>query len=73
MRLRRRQTLEKAAITFLFLFVNGVWVLMAYLLHMTGVSLGVIAVVIPIGVVLGNLAAYAGVKLAEKLLRKVGD
>ncbi len=64
--------MEKAAITFLFLCVNGAWVFMAYLLHITGVSLGVIAVVIPIGAVLGNLASYAGVKLAEKLLRKVG-
>jgi hypothetical protein len=72
MRLRRRTTLEKAAITFLFLLVNGAWVFMAYLVHMTGVSVGVIAVVIPIGVVLGNLAAYAGVKLADKFLRKVG-
>jgi len=65
----------KKATTFLFvLFVilNGTWALMAYLLHIKGIPPALIATVEAIGVLLGNLAAYAGLRLAEKLLRKRG-
>ena len=40
----------------------------AYLLHKVGVPLRAIAFVLGIGAILGNLAAYAGVKLAAKVL-----
>jgi hypothetical protein len=62
----------KKAATFLFLVLNGTWVLAAYLLHITGVRPAVIVTVVAIGVLLGNLAVYAGLKLAERLLRKNG-
>jgi hypothetical protein len=61
---------KKAAITFVFLVLNGTWVLAAYLLHIAGVRPAVIVTVVAIGVLLGNLAAYTGLKLAERLLRK---
>jgi uncharacterized membrane protein YfcA len=60
-------TMKKAAI-FLYVIVNGTWALIAYLLHKVGVPLRAIAFVLGIGVILGNLAAYAGVKLAAKIL-----
>jgi hypothetical protein len=63
---------KKAAITFLFIVLNGTWAMAAYLLHITGVRAAVIATVVAIGVLLGNLAVYAGLKLAERLLRKNG-
>ena len=63
--------MKKAAI-FMFLVVNGAWALAAYLLHATGVRFGVIAVVLTVGVLLGNLAIYAGVTLAAKMYRKSG-
>jgi len=59
--------MKKAAI-FFYLIVNGTWALIAYLLHKVGVPLRAIAFVLGIGVILGNLAAYAGVKLAAKVL-----
>lgn len=64
--------MKKAAITCLFLVLNGTWVLMAYLLHIQGVHPPLIAAVVAIGMLLGNLLAYAGVKFAERLLRKDG-
>jgi hypothetical protein len=60
------------ATTFLFVVLNGTWALMAYMLHVRGVRTAVIATVVAIGVPLGNLALYAGVRLAKKLLRKSG-
>ncbi len=60
---------SSAAAQLLFLIVNGTWALAAYLLHVTGVPLRVIVIVVCIGLVLGNLAAYAGVRLAAKLRR----
>jgi len=59
--------MKKAAI-FFYVIVNGTWALIAYLLHKVGVPLRAIAFVLGIGVILGNLAAYAGVKLAAKVL-----
>ncbi len=58
------------AIIFLFLVVNGAWVLMAFLLYQAGVRPTVVAPVVTIGVLLGNLTTYGGVKLAGKMLRK---
>jgi uncharacterized membrane protein YfcA len=58
----------KKAVIFFFVIVNGTWVLIAYLLHNVGLPLRAIAFVLGIGVILGNLAAYAGVKLAAKVL-----
>ena len=59
--------MKKAAICF-YVIVNGTWALIAYLLRKVGVPLRAIAFVLGIGVILGNLAAYAGVKLAAKVL-----
>ncbi len=59
--------MKKAAI-FFYLIVNGTWALIAYLLHRVGVPLRAISFVLAIGVILGNLAAYAGVKVAAKVL-----
>jgi hypothetical protein len=61
---------KKAAMIFLFLIVNGTWALIGYLLHIAGLRPGVIAVVLGAGILGGNLASYAGVKFAGKLLRK---
>jgi hypothetical protein len=69
---RRLGFVKKAAITFLFIVLNGTWVMAAYLLHVTGVRAAVIATVVAFGILLGNLAMYGGVKLAERLLRKSG-
>jgi xanthosine utilization system XapX-like protein len=60
----------KAYKIFLFLVLNGTWVGIAYLLHISGLSPKVIAIVVAVGVVLGNLAAYTGIKIAEKLVHK---
>jgi uncharacterized membrane protein YfcA len=62
----------KKATTFLFVVLNGTWALMAYLLHVKGVNPALIATVVAIGVLLGNLAGYTGVRLAKKLLRTGG-
>jgi membrane protein DedA with SNARE-associated domain len=62
----------KKATTFLFVVLNGTWALMAYMLHRGGVHPMLIVTVVAIGVLLGNLAAYAGLRLAKKLLRKSG-
>jgi membrane protein DedA with SNARE-associated domain len=61
---------KKVATTFMLVIVNGTWVLIAYLLHATGVRPGLIAIVVTVGALIGNLATYAGVKLAGKMLRK---
>ena len=54
-----------------FLFtVNGTWVFMAYLLHRTGVPPKAIAIVVAIGVLLGNVVIYASFRLAATLLNK---
>jgi hypothetical protein len=60
--------LAKKAATLFYVIVNGTWALIAYLLHTVGVPLRAIAFIFGIGVILGNLAAYAGVKLAAKVL-----
>jgi uncharacterized membrane protein YfcA len=64
--------MEKIATIFLFLVVNGTWALMAYLLHSSGLSTRPIAIVLAIGVLLGNLAVYAGITLAARMRRKDG-
>ena len=64
-----RPAMKKTAI-FLYAILNGTWAFIAYLLHKVGVPLRVIAFVLSFGVVCGNLAAYAGVKLAAKVLRR---
>ena len=64
--------MKKATITFLFIVLNCTWAMAAYLLHITGVRTAVIATVVAIGVLLGNLSGYAGLKLAERLIRKTG-
>ena len=64
--------MKNAALTILFIVLNGSWVMVAYLLHVTGVRASVIAITVAIGVLLGNLAVYAGLSLAERLLRKNG-
>jgi hypothetical protein len=45
----------------------------AYALHVTGVRAAVMATVVAIGVLLGNLAMYAGIELAERLPRENGQ
>jgi hypothetical protein len=62
----------KKATTFLFAVLNGTWVLIAYLLYRNGVRPTLIVTVAAIGVLLGNVALYAGVWFAKKLLRKSG-
>jgi len=62
----------RKATTFLFLVFNATWALMAYLLHISRVHPAVIATVVAIGVLLGNLAGYAGLRLVKKLLRQSG-
>lgn len=64
--------MKKAVTISLFLILNGTWAWIAYLLHITGVPPRVIAVMVAIGIVIGNAAAYAGLKVAERLLRKNG-
>jgi hypothetical protein len=46
----------------------ALWALIAYLLHKVGAPFRAIAFVLGIGLILGNLAAYAGVKVAAKVL-----
>jgi membrane protein DedA with SNARE-associated domain len=62
----------KKATTFLFVVPNGTWALMACMLYISGVRPTLVVTVVAIGVLLGNLALYAGVWLAKKLLRKSG-
>jgi len=62
----------KNASVFLFLVVNGTWVFIAYLLHRVGLPLGLIVTVVAFGVLLGNLATYAGIRLAARMFRKGG-
>jgi hypothetical protein len=59
--------MKKVAI-FFCVIVNGTWALIAYLLHKVGVPPRTIVLVLGIGIVLGNLSVYAGVKLAAKVL-----
>lgn len=67
----RYGAMKKAAIIFLFVVINGTWALIAYLLYTFGVRpIALIVVVIVAGVLLGNLSTYAGLALAEKLIRK---
>jgi membrane protein DedA with SNARE-associated domain len=63
----------KKATIFVFVIINGTWVLSAYLLHANGVRPGLIAIVVTVGVLLGNLATYAGVRLAGIILRKIAS
>lgn len=69
--LQKRPPLKNAA-AFLFLAVNGTWVFAAYLLRRAGLPLGLIATVLVLGAVFGNLAIYAGIRLAGWMLRKNG-
>jgi uncharacterized membrane protein YfcA len=62
----------KKATTFLFVVINGTWALMAYLLHRSEVPPALIATVVAIGLLFGNLAAYAGLRFTRKLLPKKG-
>ena len=64
--------MKKAAI-FFYVIVNCTWALIAYLLHQVGVPLRAIAFVLGLGVVLGNLATYTGVKLVAKVLARPPD
>ena len=61
--------MKKTAI-FLYAILNGTWVVIAYLLHKVGTLLRAIVIVFGIGVVFGNLAAYTGLRLAAKILRR---
>jgi hypothetical protein len=60
-----RLALKKAAI-FFYVILNGTWALIAYLLHGVGLPFRLIAFVLGIGILLGNLAAYTGIRLAAK-------
>jgi uncharacterized membrane protein YfcA len=62
----------KKATTFLFVVLNGTWALMAYMFYRSGIRPTLIVTVLAIGVLLGNVAVYAGVWLAKKLLQKSG-
>ncbi len=59
----------KGAAIFVFLCVNGTWALIAFLLYENHVPPKAMAIVLGVGILLGNLAAYAGVLLARKILR----
>jgi hypothetical protein len=61
--------MRKAAV-FFYVTLNGTWAFAAYLVHKVGVPLRAAVFVLSTGVILGNLAAYAGVKLATKLLAR---
>lgn len=61
--------MRKAAI-FLLVVVNSTWVFIAFLLHRVGVALLPLAVVVTIGVILGNAAAYGGMRIAARILAK---
>jgi hypothetical protein len=61
---------KKAVVVYLFLVLNGTWVFITYLLYMFRVPPVAIVFALGIGVPLGNLALYAGVKIGEKLIRK---
>lgn len=56
-----------------FLLVNATWVFVTYLLHVyeTGVPTRVVAIVVVVGALLGNLMVYVSIKLTRKLLPKV--
>ena len=60
----------KSARVFLFLVVNGTWVLIAYVCHRVGVPLGHTVTLVSFGVLLSNLGIYAGIRMAAKMLRK---
>lgn len=62
--------MKKTAAIYLFIVLNGTWALVAYILHEVGVRLAVIATLVAIGIALGNLTVYAGVKLAGRSLRR---
>ena len=53
---------------FLFLVVNAAWGVLRYLLHLRGMHSGLIAIVLVLGILFGNVATYAGIKLARKIL-----
>lgn len=62
----------KTAAIFFFLLVNATWVFIAYLLHVyeTRVPTRVVAIVVVVGALLGNVAIYGGLKLGRELLSK---
>jgi hypothetical protein len=58
----------KTAAMFLFLLVNATWVFFAYQPHVIGVIPRLIAIVVAVGALLGNVAIYGSLRLARKLL-----
>jgi hypothetical protein len=64
-----QRAIKRAAI-FIFAAVNGTWALAAYLAHKVGVPPRAIVFLLGVGVVLGNLATYAGIKLGATALAK---
>jgi hypothetical protein len=64
-----QRAIKRAAI-FIFAAVNGTWALAAYLAHKVGVPPRAIVFLLGVGVVLGNLATYAGIKLGATALGK---
>lgn len=61
--------MTKAAM-FLFVLVNATWLFAAYELHVIGVAPRLIAIVVAVGALLGNVSLYGGIKLSRKLLSK---
>jgi hypothetical protein len=53
---------------FFYLIINGTWAFIAYLLHQNGLSTKIVVVVTATGVVMGNLAAYVGMRAARRML-----
>ena len=66
----QKQRAAKNVTVLLFLGVNGTWIFFAYLLYKIGLRPGLIAGVVVLGAVLGNVSTYAGVRLAAKILRR---
>ena len=61
---------QKKVVGILLFLINATWAFMAYLSYRAGVPPRVIAIVVAIGVVIGNVAAYAGIRIAVRLLRE---
>jgi len=60
----------KIAAIFVFSLVNATWALIAYLLHISGVAARVLVIVVAVGILLGNVTVYGGLKLTQKVLPK---
>ncbi len=61
----------KAIIFFLFLVLNGTWILIALLLRLKKVDFSVGVGVVAFGATLGNLMLYFGVRLGLRLAAKI--